>query len=153
MSDALAGAAARALARKSNRRQLFKFLGMSSLGAGLFLSRANVALGAVVSCVGCGGGPCNPCGSPFEQCSTMPCKPCNQAGGCPVGCTTTGEWFCCTTATQCRRRCSECSCPNPQGCCRCFTDINMPCRPTRHSGDQPCTCPGEQVPVPVPVAA
>lgn len=36
MSDALAGAAARALARKSNRRQLFKFLGMSSLGAGLF---------------------------------------------------------------------------------------------------------------------
>ena len=140
MSDALAGAAARALARKSNRRQLFKFLGMSSLGAGLFLSRANVALGAVVSCVGCGGGPCNPCGSPFEQCSTMPCKPCNQAGGCPVGCTTTGEWFCCTTATQCRRRCSECSCPNPQGCCRCFTDINMPCRPTRHSGDQPCGC-------------
>ena len=145
----LSGVVARKLAQRSSRRQFFKLLGAGSLGTGLFLTGTDVSLGAISGCVGCGGGPCNPCGSPFQQCTTMPCKPCSQAGGCPEGCTTTGEWFCCQTGTQCRRRCSECSCPNPQGCCRCFTDINIPCVPRRHSGDQPCTCPGEQVPIPV----
>ena len=56
--------AARKLARRSSRRQFFKFLGAGSLGAGLFLTRTDVSLGAVSGCVGCGGGPCNPCFSP-----------------------------------------------------------------------------------------
>jgi hypothetical protein len=141
--DALAGAAARKLAGRSSRRQFFKFLSAGSLGAGLFLTRTNVSVGAIASCVGCGGGPCNPCGSPFQQCAhpDFPCKTCAQGGGCPVGCATTGEWFCCTTATQCRRRCSECSCPAPGTCCRCFTDLATPCQPTRSSGTRPCGCP------------
>ena len=52
----LTSAAARKLAGKSSRRQFFKFLGVSSLGAGLFLTRTGVSLGAVEGCVGCGGG-------------------------------------------------------------------------------------------------
>jgi hypothetical protein len=140
----------RNLARRSSRRQFFKFMTASSLGAGLFLSRTDVAVGSLYGCIGCGGGPCSPCVSccgavpcgtgPAQQ---WPCKTCQQGGGCPEGCQTSGEWFCCTSQTQCRRRCSECNCP--PGCqnqsCYCFTTIPMPCRPTRHSGDQPCTCP------------
>jgi hypothetical protein len=147
LSEALVNAASRALARKSSRRQLFKFLGMSSLGAGLFLTRTDVTLGSIGGCSGCGGGPCNPnCISPHPVCTNpnFLCKPCAQAGGCPIGCTTTGEWFCCRV-TGCRQRCSECSCPT--GCCHCFTNINIPCIPRSHSGDQPCQCP----PAPMPV--
>lgn len=55
--DALAGAAARKLGGRSSRRQFFKFLSAGSLGAGLFLTRTDVSLGAVSGCVGCGGGP------------------------------------------------------------------------------------------------
>src|SRR6476659_7922661 len=120
--------AAHSLAKRSSRRQLFKVLGATSLGAGLFLTRTGVSLGAVEGCVGCGGGPCNPCFSPAETCETVTggqytCKPCAQGGGCPVGCSTGGEWFCCQTGTVCRMRCSECNCPG--GCqnpsCHCFT--------------------------------
>src|SRR5919108_344878 len=149
----LAGTAARGLARRSSRRQFFKFLGMSSLGAGLWLTRTGVSLGSATGgCSGCGGGPCNPCGSPHPVCTTQfpnrPCKPCQQAAGCPVGCSTSGEWFCCRTSGRpgCRFRCSECSCP--EGCCHCFTDLPMPCNPTRHSGEQPCPCPPLQAPIP-----
>jgi hypothetical protein len=141
-------AIARTLARRSSRRQFFKFMGASSLGVGLFLGKADVALGSLSGCVGCGGGPCNPCFSPVGRCDTVTggaylCKSCAVGGGCPPGCQTSGEWFCCTPATQCRLRCSECNCPagcqNPS--CHCFTVVPMPCRPTRHSGDQPCGCP------------
>ena len=34
-----------------------------TLGAGLWLTRTDVSLGSVAGCVGCGGGPCNPCAS------------------------------------------------------------------------------------------
>jgi len=143
----LTGKAAHALARKSSRRQFFKFLGASSLGAGLFLTRTDVSLGAVSTCVGCGGGPCNPCWSPAIRCNDLvppyPCKKCEYGGGCPVGCSTSGEWFCCLTGTVCRQRCSECNCPS--GCsspaCHCFTRLNIPCTPSKHSGDTPCACP------------
>jgi hypothetical protein len=134
---------AESLARRSSRRQFFKFLGAGSLGVGLLLSRTEASLGSITQCVGCGGGPCNPCGSPFQQCNIRPCKPCAQGGGCPEGCVTSGEWFCCLTSgtrVGCRFRCSECNCP--EQCCRCFTDLPMPCAPRLHSGDQPCTCPG-----------
>ena len=47
--------AARKLARRSSRRQFFKLLGAGSLGAGLFLTRTDVSLGAITGCVGCGG--------------------------------------------------------------------------------------------------
>jgi len=147
----LAGQAAKALARRSSRRQFFKFLGASSLGAGLFLTRTDVSLGAITSCVGCGGGPCNPCGSPAPICENIgyACKPCSQGGGCPPGCSTSGEWFCCLTGTVCRQRCSECNCP--PGCtntaCHCFTRLNIPCTPRLHSGDQPCPCPPEESPL------
>ncbi|HEV8603032.1 MAG TPA: hypothetical protein VGQ68_06500 [Gaiellaceae bacterium] len=141
--------AARTLARRSSRRQFFKLLGAGSLGTGLWLTRTGVSLGAAVGgCSGCGGGPCNPCGSPHPLCANLPnrpCKPCQLAGGCPVGCSTSGEWFCCLNGTVCRQRCSECSCP--EGCCHCFTRINIPCVPRPHSGDQPCTCPPDAVPV------
>jgi hypothetical protein len=151
----IAGKASTALARRSSRRQFFKFLGAGSLGAGLFLTRTGATAASFTPhCVGCGGGPCNPCGSPFQQCTTLPCKPCQQGGGCPETCTTTGEWFCCLTGgprVGCRFRCSECSCPSPQGCCRCFMDLPMPCQPRLHSGDQPCiTCPP---PPPIPSLA
>src|SRR5919108_5982306 len=147
----VAGAAAKSLARRSSRRQFFKFLGAGALGTGILLSRTEATLGSITMCVGCGGGPCNPCGSPFQACTTMPCKPCQEGAGCPVGCVTTGEWFCCLNSGQragCRFRCSECSCPNPQGCCHCFTNQPMPCTPRRHSGDQPCLCPSVDAPIP-----
>jgi hypothetical protein len=145
----LTGKAANALARKSSRRQFFKFLGASSLGAGLFLTRTDVSLGAVSSCVGCGGGPCNPCWSPAILCDNLnppyPCKTCQQGGGCPTGCLTSGEWFCCLTGTVCRQRCSECNCPLSGGCnspqCHCFTLTSIPCVPRKNSGDRPCPCP------------
>ena len=60
----VAGKAAHVLARRSSRRQFVKFMGAGSLGVGLWLTRTDVSLGAVSGCVGCGGGPCNPCFSP-----------------------------------------------------------------------------------------
>src|SRR5262245_62001220 len=155
----LTSAAARRLANRSSRRQFFKWLGAGSLGAGLFLTRTGVSLGAVTQCVGCGGGPCTPAGSPVGPCATVtggqyPCKTCVQGGGCPEGCMTSGEWFCCLTSgprTGCRFRCSECNCPagscnNPA--CRCFTNLAIPCTPRLHSGDQPCPCPPVEAPIP-----
>jgi hypothetical protein len=144
------GKTAQALARRSSRRQFFKFLGAGSLGAGLWLTRTDVSLGAVSGCVGCGGGPCNPCYSPAGVCDQVTggvytCKTCQQGGGCPEGCQTGGEWFCCLTSgrTGCRFRCSECNCPagcqNPS--CHCFTNLPIPCTPRLHSDDQPCACP------------
>jgi hypothetical protein len=148
--------AARALARRSSRRQLFKLLAAGSLGTGLFLTRTGVSVGSVdgTGCVGCGGGPCNDCWSPAILCDELsalyPCKTCQEGGGCPHGCTTSGEWFCCLTGTVCTQRCSECNCPG--GCnspaCHCFTRLNIPCTPRRHSGDQPCPCPPIEAPVP-----
>ena len=148
---------AESLARRSSRRQFFKFLGAGSLGAGLFLTGTDVSLGATTGCVGCGGGPCNPCGSPVGPCDNLnpprPCKSCAVGGGCPDGCTTGGEWFCCLTSgvrAGCRFRCSECSCPPDcqSGACRCCTHLPMPCTPRLHSGDQPCTCPPTEAPIP-----
>ena len=147
----LAGKTAHALARRSSRRQFFKFLGAGSLGAGLYLTRTDVSLGAVSGCVGCGGGPCNPCWSPVIRCNDLPnpksCKTCQEGGGCPVDCSTGGEWFCCMTGTVCRIRCSECNCPS--GCanpsCHCFTLLSIPCSPRLHSGDEPCACPPLEV--------
>jgi hypothetical protein len=145
---------ARALARRSSRRQFFKLLGAGSLGAGLWLTRTDVSLGAVSGCVGCGGGPCNPCYSPAIRCDNLSptafnCKTCEEGGGCPEGCNTGGEWFCCLTGTVCRMRCSECNCPagcsNPS--CHCFTRLNIPCSPRLHSGDEPCPCPPLSAPV------
>jgi hypothetical protein len=140
-----AAKAAQLLARRSSRRQFFKFLGAGSLGAGLWLTRTDVSLGAVSGCVGCGGGPCNPCFSPAPTCESIgfTCKTCAEGGGCPSGCQTSGEWFCCLTGTPCRQRCSECNCPpgcgNPS--CHCFTQLRVPCTPRLGSGDQPCPCP------------
>ncbi len=149
----LAGKAAQALARRSSRRQFFKFMAAGSLGTGLFLTRTGVSIGSVSGgCVGCGGGPCNPCWSPVGRCDLLspkayPCKTCAQGGGCPVGCSTSGEWFCCFTEGDgggiCRQRCSECNCPS--GCnnsaCHCFTMLSIPCSPRLHSEDNPCPCP------------
>ena len=90
-----AAKAARMLARRSSRRQFFKFLGAGSLGAGLWLTRTGVSLGSVSGCVGCGGGPCNPCFSPATLCDNLgdqyTCKTCQQGGGCPAGCATVGR--------------------------------------------------------------
>jgi hypothetical protein len=153
----LTGAAARSLARRSSRRQFIKLLGAGSLGAGLFLTRTGVSLGAVTSCVGCGGGPCNPCGSPAPICENVgfPCKTCQQGGGCPTGCITSGEWFCCLSSGNragCRFRCSECNCGPNGNCndpaCHCFTNMAVPCTPRLHSGDQPCLCPPVEAPIP-----
>ena len=153
----LAGKTAHALARRSSRRQFFKFLGAGSLGAGLWLTRTDVSLGAASGCVGCGGGPCNPCFSPAGVCDQVTdghylCKTCVQGGGCPEGCNTGGEWFCCLTSGRvgCRYRCSECNCPagcaNPS--CHCFTNLPVPWTPRLHSGDQPCLCPPLVAPIP-----
>jgi hypothetical protein len=150
----LTSIAARKLAGKSSRRQFFKFLGVSSLGTGLFLTRTGVSMGAVAGCVGCGGGPCNPCVGigPICTAAGFPCKTCAQGAGCPAECQTSGEWFCCLTTGRvgCRFRCSECNCP--PGCanlsCHCFTDMAVPCTPRLHSGDQPCGCPADKPPIP-----
>ena len=149
---------AESLARRSSRRQFFKFLGAGSLGAGLFLTGTDVSLGALTGCVGCGGGPCNPCGSPAVRCNVLnppwPCKLCTQGGGCPDGCQTSGEWFCCLTSGRvgCRFRCSECNCGSNHNCndppCHCFSNLAIPCTPRLHSGDQPCACPPQQAPIP-----
>ena len=146
--------AARKLAGKSSRRQFFKFLGVSSLGTCLFLTRTGVSMGAVAGCVGCGGGPCNPCVGVGPICTAagFPCKTCAQGAGCPAECQTSGEWFCSLTSGRvgCRFRCSECNCP--PGCgspsCHCFTNLPIPCTPRLDSGDQPCACPPLEAPVP-----
>jgi hypothetical protein len=144
----LTGKAAQALARKSSRRQFFKFMAAGSLGTGLFLTRTGISAASIAGCVGCGGGPCNDCWSPAPVCDQLSptaylCKTCLQGGGCPTGCSTSGEWFCCVTGTVCRQRCSECNCPG--GCnnaaCHCFTMLNIPCTPRLHSDDDPCKCP------------
>lgn len=144
----LTSAAAKSLARRSSRRQLFKFLAAGSLGAGLWLTRTDVSLGSISGCVGCGGGPCNPCSGVGPICTNagFPCKTCQEAGGCPAACQTSGEWFCCLSGGSrqgCRFRCSECNCP--PGCgnlsCHCFTNMPIPCAPKLHTGDQPCGCP------------
>ena len=150
----LTSAAARRLAGKSSRRQFFKFLGVDSLGAGLFLTGTKVSLGAIQGCVGCGGGPCNPCVGIGPICTDagFQCKTCQQGAGCPETCQTSGEWFCCLTSGRvgCRFRCSECNCP--PGCgnlsCHCFTNMAVPCTPRLHSGDQPCLCPPAGAPIP-----
>src|SRR5262245_51492345 len=150
----LTSAAARKLAGKSSRRQFFKFLGVGSLGTGLFLTGTKVSLGAMQGCVGCGGGPCNPCVGIGPICTDagFPCKTCQQGAGCPAECQTSGEWFCCLTSGRvgCRFRCSECNCP--PGCanlsCHCFTNMAVPCTPRLHSGDQPCLCPPSDAPIP-----
>jgi len=151
----LANVAAKRLAQRSSRRQFFKFLGAGSLGAGLFLTRTGVSVGSISGCVGCGGGPCNPCVGIGPICDNLPtsfpCKTCQEGGGCPVGCSTGGEWFCCQTSGRvgCRIRCSECNCPS--GCsnpsCHCFVQQPMPCNPTKHSGDRPCPCPPLEAPL------
>jgi hypothetical protein len=151
----LTAAAARKLAGRSSRRQFFRFLGVGSLGAGLFLTGTKVSLGAIQGCVGCGGGPCNPCVGIGHICDVdgFPCKTCAQGGGCPEGCITSGEWFCCLTSGRvgCRFRCSECNCGPNHDCsdlsCHCFTDTAIPCTPRLHTGDQPCACPAE-APIP-----
>jgi hypothetical protein len=153
----IASHAARKLARRSSRRQFFKLLGAGSLGAGLFLTRTDVSLGAVTGCVGCGGGPCNPCFSPVGRCNEVTggqyvCKSCRVGGGCPTGCVTGGEWFCCLTSglrAGCRFRCSECACPDCQTGpnCHCFTDLPIPCTSGPPQGDRPCGCPP---PPPIP---
>src|SRR4029453_13820543 len=96
----LTSAAARKLAGKSSRRQFFKFLGVGSLGPRLFLTRTGVSLGAIQGCVGCGGGPCNPCVGVGPICTDagFACKTCVQGGGCGPQCQTSGEWFCCQTS-------------------------------------------------------
>ena len=99
----IASHAARKLARRSSRRQFFKLLGAGSLGAGLFLTRTDVSLGAITGCVGCGGGPCNPCFSPVARCETpqpaapVPDLPGRAAAARPAA-RTGGEWFCCLTS-------------------------------------------------------
>ena len=147
----------RNLALRSSRRQFFKFMTATSLGTGLYLSRTGVAAGSLSGCIGCGGGPCSPCVTccgavPCAQLVGFPCKTCQQGGGCPEGCQTSGEWFCCSTRPgqgQCRRRCSECNCP--PGCqnasCYCFTELGMSCTPKKSSAENTCTCP-PQVQVP-----
>ena len=125
----LADAVARKLAQRSSRRQFFKLLGAGSLGTGLFLTGTDVSLGAVTGCVGCGGGPCNPCVGIGPICTDagFPCKTCVEGGGCGPQCLTSGEWFCCQTSGRvgCRIRCSECNCP--PGCqnlsCHCFVQL------------------------------
>jgi hypothetical protein len=120
----------------------------------LFLTRTKVSLGAIQGCVGCGGGPCNPCVGVGPICTDagFPCKTCQQGAGCPESCQTSGEWFCCLTSGRvgCRFRCSECNCP--PGCanlsCHCFTNMAVPCTPRLHSGDQPCVCPPAGAPIP-----
>jgi hypothetical protein len=130
----VAVAATQYLGRKSSRRGFFRFVGASSLGVGLSLTGSQVSLGEVLTCSGCGGGPCNPCFSPHPQCGNIgeACKTCADGGGCKNNCTTTGEWFCCNA--DCLHRCSECSCPS--GCCHCFKKTFWGC----DKGVQ-CPCP------------
>lgn len=130
----MANRVADAMGRRSSRRQFFKFLGASSLGTGLALTRSGISLGAVTACAGCGGGPCNPCFSPHVRCGQIgrTCRDGCNGGGCPSSCSTTGEWYCCNSS-KCRVRCSECSCPN--GCCHCFTPLKSTC-----PGGGPCPC-------------
>ena len=58
-------------------------------------TRTGVSLGSVSGCVGCGGGPRNPCFSPATLCDNLgdqyKCKTCQQGGGCPAGCATSGR--------------------------------------------------------------
>ena len=64
-----------------------------------------------------------------------PCKTCVEGGGCPAGCSTSCEWFCCLNAGDragCRLRCSECNCPsgcaNSAGHCWPITPFTSSCK-------------------------
>jgi len=129
--DEVAERIARRLASRSSRRGFLKLLSGSALSAGLALTGSTQAARAG-GCVSCGSGPCNPCVSPYASCNSMGklCKSCQSGGGCPTGCSTSGEWWCCTNG--CRQRCSECSCS--VGCCHCFVRTNITC-------GQSCNCP------------
>ncbi len=137
------------LAKKSSRRHFFRFLGSASLGAGLALTGTDISIAQQLLCAGCGGGPCNPCASPHPRCGSVgiPCTNCNNGGGCPIGCVTTGEWYCCTTIGDCIRRCSECNCRKPEDtrvCCHCFIRLGVRCGPnTATDADLACAC-GEE---------
>lgn len=117
-------------ARRSSRRELFKFLGGSALGIGLGLTGTEVSAATLLSCSGCGGGPCNPCyaGNPTDCNDTS--HPCADGcyGGCPSGCTA-HEWWCCGP-TGCKIRCSECDCSVFGFCCYCFIPTISRCGAT-----------------------
>ena len=133
----LTGIAARSLARRSSRRQFFKLLGAGSLGAGLFLTRTGVSLGAVESCVGCGGGPCNPAGLRLALCEQHRLR----LQDVPAGRRLPG-WLhhlrrvvlllAVERRRRCRLRCSECNCGPNHSCndpaCHCFTNLASPAR-------------------------
>jgi hypothetical protein len=122
----------KALAGRSSRRQLIKFIGASSLGTGLALTGTGVSIADAQSCcaVGCGGGPCPTCASPAPPCGTG-CGTCFD--GCPCGSTCTNEWFCCD-ASNCQVRCSEC-CVNGLAC------SNLNIRTGTHcGGGAGCAC-------------
>ena len=146
----LAGKAAHALARRSSRRQFFKFMAAGSLGTGLFLTRTGrlrrIGVGPAASAAA--EAPATPAGR------RRPLRPAEPDGvslqdllrrveAARSAARTSGEWFCCQTGTVCRQRCSECNCPS--GCnnsaCHCFTMLNIPCTPRLHSDDDPCPCP------------
>lgn len=118
------------LGRRSSRRQFFKFMTAASLGTGLFPARSGVALGHHTPCVGCGG-EC-PCSSRAPDCSEVGsvCYSACGGGGCPSGCNTEGEWWCCQGG--CWLRCSECKCSGH--CCRCFVNVGELC------GASYCAC-------------
>ena len=99
----LAGKTAQALARRSSRRQFFRFIGGRVARHGPVSDEDRRLTGCDSGCVGCGGGPCNDCFSPVGACDDVTggvytCKTCVQGGGCPEGCSTGGEWFCCLTS-------------------------------------------------------
>lgn len=125
------------LARKSSRRQFFRFMGSTTVGAGLVLTQSGVSVAQTIPCDFCPSTipatPCYPCYSDNPSCGSMgvPCPPCGQGGGCGPQCTVGGEWYCCSEG-RCMWRCSECICTQPAGssfCCFCFRKLPVKCEP------------------------
>ena len=78
--------AAQTLARRSSRRQFFKFLGAGSLGAGLMFSPAPMSRSArSPAASAAAAGPAIRAARLSPPCANIgqPCKPCQQGGGCP----------------------------------------------------------------------
>src|SRR4029453_15724120 len=105
----------------------------------------DVSLGAITGCVGCGGGPCNPCFSPAGRCNDVTggqyqCKSCAVGGGCPDGCNTGGGWFWCLSGGgRAGSRFRSSGCTSPPGSqppsSPCSRALPMPCNPRLYSGD------------------
>lgn len=126
------------LAARPCRRGFLRLAGAAALGLGFVLNGAPIVLAdscphnpclcGEVTCPGCDAS--GHCEGPVGD---NPCSSCGT-NGCPSGCTSSGTWYCCGSATgYCRQQCAECCCNGinctcfQQQCTNCRSGVICPC--------------------------